>query len=525
MRHIQLYDTTLRDGAQAEGVSFSLQDKLHFSQKLDSLGFEFIEGGFPGSNEKDAGFFQRIATQPLEAAKVCAFGMTRRKGISAGQDTGLRSMLDARTEIVTVVGKASAFQVLEVINAQLEENLEMVTETIEFFRAEGRRVFFDAEHFFDGWKENPDYSIQVLKAAAQAGAEVLGLCDTNGGSLPELISAGTRSAVQSVPVLIGIHVHNDCGLAVANSLAAVEAGASMVQGTINGIGERTGNADLVAVAANLALKSESRYSVLKPESIGLLTELSRFVYEMINWQIPSNSPYVGKSAFAHKGGMHVSGIARSSAAYEHIDPELVGNQRRVLISELSGRSNIVARTKNLKLQLDSSTIDKILAEVVKKENQGYQYEVADGSFGLIVRRCTGTLTEHFKRLGYHVYVESNEQGVLETVATVKLQIGDEIRHEVAEGDGPVSALDAAMRKALLPHYPSLAEMRLIDFKVRVINSEAATEAAVRVVIESEDKDGVWGTIGASENVIEASWIALVDSIEYKLNKDTAVSAP
>lgn len=523
MRHIQLYDTTLRDGAQAEGVSFSLQDKLNFARKLDTFGFDFIEGGFPGSNEKDAEFFRRIAESDLKTAGVSAFGMTRRKGVTADQDAGLQSMLDANTQIVTVVGKASLFQVLEVINARQDENLEMVAETIEFFRKNNRRVFFDAEHFFDGWAVDPDYSIEVLKTAAKAGAEVLVLCDTNGGSMPERIFAGVQNAVETTETPIGIHVHNDCGLAVANSLVAVRAGASQVQGTINGIGERTGNADLITVAANLALKHKDEYRVLRPESIGLLTELSRYMYEMINWQIPNNSPYVGKSAFAHKGGMHVSGIARSSASYEHVDPAQVGNERRILISELSGRSNIVARTKNLKLDLDPTTINNILDEVVLKENQGYQYEVADGSFSLIVQRCTGTLKEHFKRLGYHVYVESNEDGVLETVATVKLQIDGETRLEAGEGDGPVSALDAAMRKALLPHYPSLNEMRLIDFKVRVINSEAATEAAVRVVVESEDKDGVWGTIGASENVIEASWIALVDSFEYKLNKDAAKS--
>lgn len=521
MRHIQLYDTTLRDGAQAEGVSFSLQDKVNFAQKLDSLGFDFIEGGFPGSNDKDAEFFRRIAAADLKTSVISAFGMTRRKGIAADQDIGLQSMLKAGTQIATVVGKASLYQVIEVINARREENLEMIVETIKFFRHNNCRVFFDAEHFFDGWLADPDYSLEVLKTAALAGAEVLVLCDTNGGTMPEQIFAGVQDAVKATDRPVGIHVHNDCGLAVANSLAAVRAGATQVQGTINGIGERTGNADLIAVAANLALKYEGQYDLLRPDSVVQLTELSRYVYEMINWQIPGNSPFVGKSAFAHKGGMHVSGIARSSSSYEHIDPAAVGNERRILISELSGRSNIVARTKNLKKQLDPSTINDILDEVVKKENLGYQYEVADGSFDLIVRRCTGTLKEHFTRLGYHVYVESNEDGALETVATIKLQIGEDTRLEAGEGDGPVSALDVALRKALFPYYPSLAEMRLIDFKVRVVNSDAAVDAAVRVVVESEDSDGVWGTIGVSENVIEASWIALVDSFEYKLNKDAS----
>ncbi len=518
MRHIQLYDTTLRDGAQAEGVSFSLQDKILFARKLDSLGIDFIEGGFPGSNDKDARFFQVVAAEQLNTAAVCAFGMTRRKGVPVEDDPGLRAMLDSKADIVTIVGKASSFQVVEVINARREENLEMIAETVDFFKSRGRRVFFDAEHFFDGWKTDPNYSIQVLKTAADAGAELAVLCDTNGGSMPELVATGVREAVEKAGIPIGIHAHNDCGLAVANSLIAVDAGASQVQGTMNGIGERCGNADLITIAANLGFKKDGDYSIMKPETLFYLTELSRFVYEMINWQIPNNAPYVGKSAFAHKGGMHVSGIARSTAAYEHIPPEAVGNQRRVLISELSGRSNIVARTKSMKLDLDSQAIERILAEVVKRENAGYQYEIADGSFGLIVRRCIGTYSEHFNRLSYHVYVESNRDGVLETVATVKLRIGNEIRHEVAEGDGPVNALDAAMRKALLPHYPKLAEMKLIDYKVRVINSEAATGAAVRVVVESADQDETWGTIGVSENVIEASWLALVDSIEYKLNK-------
>ena len=517
MRYIQLYDTTLRDGSQAEGVAFSLQDKLKLAQKLDSLGFDFIEGGFPGSNEKDAEFFRKIAEKPLIATTICAFGMTRRKGIKPEDDNGLRALLDSQAPIITIVGKSSAFQVIEVINAKLEENLQMVAETVVFFRKHGRRVFFDAEHFFDGWKDNPQYSLSVLKTAVEAGAEIVILCDTNGGSMSELIRDGVKTIVDAVNVPVGIHAHNDCGVAIANSLTAVDAGAAQVQGTINGVGERCGNANLITIAANLALKKQGAYSVLKPDSLLFLTELSRFMYETINFQIPSHEPFVGRSAFAHKGGMHVSGVARNSAAYEHIAPETIGNARRVLISELSGKSNIAARTKSL--NLDAATVKKILDEVVKKENQGYQYEAAEGSFDLIVKKCTGTFKEHFRRLNYHAKVDSNEQGVLVTEATVKLQIGNEVRHEVAEGDGPVAALNAALQKALIPIYPSLSEMRLIDFKVRIINSEAATDAAVRVVIESEDTDGnVWGTIGADENIIEASWIALVDSIEYKLNR-------
>ena len=519
MRRIQIYDTTLRDGSQTEGVSFSLQDKLSIARRLDSLGFDFVEGGFPGSNEKDAEFFQRIADARLEHAAICAFGMTRRKGVKPENDAGIQSLVAAKSPVVTIVGKSSAFQVVEVINAKLDENLEMVADTIRYFRQAGQRIFFDAEHFFDGWASDPEYSRQVLQTAAEAGAEVLVLCDTNGGSMPELIAAAVKDVVDRYHVAVGIHVHNDCGLAVANSIAAVDAGATQVQGTINGIGERCGNADLIPIIANLAFKKNAAYSVLTPESLPYLTELSRFVYETINFPTPLNSPYVGRSAFAHKGGMHVSGIARHSSAYEHVSPEKVGNERRILVSELAGRSNIVAKTKNLKMQLDNQTIKRILDEVVERESHGYQYEVADGSFDLIVRRCAGTYQEHFRRLNYHVYVESNEQGALVTVAMVKLQVGDEIRHEVAEGDGPVDALNSAMRKALHSIYPILNEMKLTDFKVRVINSEAATGAAVRVIIESEDKSGAsWGVIGVDENIIEASWLALADSIEYQLNQ-------
>jgi len=518
MRSIQLYDTTLRDGSQSEGVSFSLQDKLNFVQKLDSYCFDFIEGGFPNSNEKDAAFFSRIADTELQTSVVSAFGMTRRKNTAAETDEGVLSLLNSGAKIITVVGKSSLFQVNVALNITAEENLAMIAETVQFLRNGGKRVFFDAEHFFDGLKDNADYAQKVLRTAEEAGAEVIVLCDTNGGCMPKEISAAVQEVIRSVKIPIGIHVHNDCGLAVANSLAAVEAGASQVQGTINGIGERTGNADLVTIAANLALKYGGHYSVLKPESIERLTELSRYVYEVLNWQIPGNTPYVGKSAFAHKGGMHVSAINKNPVLYEHIDPAAVGNERRILISELSGRSNIIARTRNMRVDLSPTAINDILDEVVSKENQGYQYEAADGSFDLIVRKCTNTFTEHFKRLNYHVYVQADETGALTTVAAVKLQIVDDERHEVAEGDGPVNALDFAMRKALLPHFPVLDEMRLIDFKVRVINSEAATSAAVRVIIESGDKESVWSTIGASDNIIEASWIALVDSIEYKLNK-------
>jgi 2-isopropylmalate synthase len=518
MPRIEIYDTTLRDGSQAEGISFSLVDKLAITERLDAIGIDYVEGGYPASNEKDAQYFQRARELPLKHARVCAFGMTRRKGIGAEEDDGLRALLDSGAKTITIVGKSSLFQVTEVLRTTADENLAMIAESIAFLVSNGREVIFDAEHFFDGWKADCVYSLAALRAAAEAGAARCVLCDTNGGSMPEEVGRAVREVVQSLAVPVGIHCHNDCELAVANSLAAVDAGATHVQGTINGFGERCGNVDLISVMANLALKKQG-YDLLIPDGVKRLTELSRFVYETLNMNFRSHQPFVGKSAFAHKGGMHVSGIARNTAAYEHIEPELVGNERRVLVSELSGRSNLVAMTQRHKIPNDSALMDAILSQVVTLENAGYQFEAADGSFDLLVRKCLGTFRPHFERLSYHVNVETNAAGEIRTEATVKIRIGDEVRHEVAEGDGPVNALDAAMRKALNGHFPALRKLHLVDYKVRVINSEAATAAGVRVAIESQDETDVWGTVGVSENVIEASWIALVDSFEYLLHKN------
>jgi 2-isopropylmalate synthase len=515
---IEIYDTTLRDGSQGEGVNFSLHDKLHITQRLDELGFDFVEGGYPLSNEKDAQFFQRVQNLPLKHALVCGFGMTRRKGVAPDADPGMKSLLDCGARTLTIVGKTSAFHATEVLRVTLEENLAMIDETIRYLCAKGREVIYDAEHFFDGWKNNPDYARKTIETAAAAGARMIVLCDTNGGSLPEEIARLTRAALDAVAVPVGIHCHNDCELAVANSLAAVDAGATQVQGTINGVGERCGNADLISVVANLAIK-KTGYEVLRPDGIQHLAELSRFVYETANMNYRANQPFVGTSAFAHKGGMHVHAVARTTASYEHIDPAIVGNERRILVSELSGRSNIVALTTKHNIQDNKPLMDKILARVVALENEGYQFESADASFDLLVRRCAGTFQPHFERLTYHVGVEGDSQRGVMTEATVKLRVGNQIRHQVAEGDGPVNALDAAMRKALERPFPNLAEMHLVDYKVRVINSEAGTAAGVRVIIESRDAHDTWGTVGVSENVIEASWIALVDAIEYKLCKD------
>ncbi len=518
-RRIFVYDTTLRDGCQGEGVNFSLRDKILLTKRLIALGFDYIEGGYPASNEKDYQYFQEIRQLDTGGSQICAFGMTRRKNLAVEDDPAIRTLLECHLGLVTIVGKASAFHVTRILQTSLEENLSMVSDTIRYLREHGCRVFFDAEHFFDGWKEDPDYTWEVVKTAAEAGAEVIVLCDTNGGSLPEEIGGITREVVSRLPVPVGIHCHNDGDLAVANTLAAVDAGAVQVQGTINGIGERCGNADLISVVANLAFKKGDRYEVLSPAAIRQFTDLSRFVYELANLNLRPQQPFVGRSAFAHKGGMHVSGVNRDTRAYEHIDPAWVGNERRILVSELSGRSNIIARIRKYRLQNEAELAEKILAAVVAKEAEGYQFEAADGSFDLLVRRCAGLFQPHFRRLNYHVDIRPDFVEGLKTEATVELEVGGEVEHVVAKGDGPVDALDRAFRKALLKKYPNLAEMNLVDYKVRVINFEAHTAARVRVLIESQDQDEVWGTVGVNENIIEASLLALMESYEYKLCKD------
>ncbi|MEN6406674.1 MAG: citramalate synthase [Thermoguttaceae bacterium] len=511
MRRIELYDTTLRDGAQGEGINFSLQDKLAISRRLDDIGFDYVEGGYPASNEKDRQYFQRIRQTPLSHIKICAFGMTRRKGASVDEDSGLQALLDSQAATITLVGKASPFQVAEVLQTTLDENLEMIGQSVEWLIRAGREVIFDAEHFYDAWKEDRGYAMQAVQAAVKAGARLVTLCDTNGGSMTDEATEITGAVASQLSVPVGVHFHNDCDLAVANSLAAVEAGASLVQGTINGFGERCGNADLISVAANLAVKRQG-YEVLKPGGIARLTELSRFLYESVNMSFRSNQPFVGKSAFAHKGGMHVSAIARNTASYEHVDPDAVGNQRRVLVSELSGRSNIVATAA-------ANDPNRVLAEIVAKENAGYQFEAADASYQLLVQRCNGTFQPHFETLHYDVTVDNKVDGEVRAEAIVKIRVEGRDYFEAAEGHGPIDALNAALRKALNGRFPGLNDLHLVDYKVRVINSEAATAAKVRVLIQSEDNDEDWGTVGVDENIIQASWIALLDSFEYKLWKD------
>lgn len=514
---ISIYDTTLRDGSQGEGVLFSLQDKLALTKRLDELGIDYIEGGYPLSNPKDFEYFQAVRSIPLKHAKVVAFGMTRRKNSDPATDTCLKALLDSQAEIVTIVGKTWDMHVRDILGTSLDENLHMIADSVAHCKKSGREVFYDAEHFFDGFKANPEYAIQTLKAAESAGASVVILCDTNGGTLPEQIAERVTVVRKALKCDVGIHCHNDCELAVANSLAAVRQGATQVQGTMNGIGERCGNADLCSVIANLSLKYG--HEVLQPGSLQRLTEASRYVYEIANMNFRSGQAFVGASAFAHKGGMHTHAVARNPLSYEHVDPTLVGNERRILVSELSGQSTILAKTIKYRINTDKAVMSKILNEVQELENAGYEFEAAEASFDILVKKAIGQYQPWFERIAYRVNIEQNRDGKPITEAAVKLRAGDHVQHTVSEGDGPVNALDGALRKALLPIYPRLAEIHLADYKVRVVNARAGTAARVRVVIESRDANDAWGTVGVSENIIEASWLALVDSIEYKLFKD------
>jgi 2-isopropylmalate synthase len=518
MTRIAIYDTTLRDGSQGEGVNFSLQDKLLITGRLDELGIDYVEGGYPLSNPKDAAYFRAVRDLGLKHARVTAFGMTRRRDIAAEDDTGMKALVGAGTPAVTIVGKSWDFQVLEVLGVSLDENLRMIADSVAFCAANVPEVIYDAEHFFDGYKRNPEYALKTLAAAAEAGAAWLVLCDTNGGSLPEEVARAVADVVRNLRVPIGIHTHNDCDLAVANTLAAVAEGATQVQGTINGIGERCGNVDLCSVIANLGLK-KTGYEVLPPGKLAHLTEVSRYVYETANMNFRPGQPFVGASAFAHKGGMHVHGIRKNAASYEHVDPGSVGNERRVLVSELSGKSNIAEKLAEFGLEHDPALMTRVLDRVQDLENEGYQFEAAEASFLLLVERLAGRASTAFESLGYHVSVSGRPEGVTVTEATVKMRIGETIEHTVSEGDGPVNALDGALRKALEGHFPRLREMQLVDYKVRVINGREGTAARVRVVIESKDEHAVWGTVGVSENVIEASWLALIDAFAYKLASD------
>jgi len=519
-RRIEIYDTTLRDGTQGEGFSLSLQDKLQIAQKLDFLGVDYIEGGFPLSNPKDAAFFREVPALKLKTARIAAFGMTRRRGMQAHEDPGMRALLDAKTPVITIVGKSSEFQVTNVLGVTLEENLAMIADTIKLLRDEGREVVYDAEHFFDAFAQNPQYALRTLHAAQEAGASVLALCDTNGGNLPEFVAAAVAEVKKHTSVRLGIHTHNDAALAVANAHAALSAGAEHVQGTINGVGERCGNMDLIPLIANLQLKY--KLDCLRPGSLQHLTEVSRFVYEIANLSGFSGQPYVGTSAFAHKGGMHVHAVQKNATTYEHVSPETVGNSRKILISELSGASNISAKIGHkFDIEKDKVVLRRLLEKVQELENAGYHFEAAEASFELLVRKEVGRYRKFFDLDHYRVAVikQQNEQPISE--ATVKLRVEGQLEHHVAEGDGPVNALDSALRTSLTGHYPQIGTVHLTDYKVRVINSHDETAAQVRVIVECRRQRGdgsseIFGTIGVSTNIIDASWQALVDAYECHL---------
>ena len=522
MTRIAIYDTTLRDGSQGEGVNFSLQDKLLITTRLDELGVDYIEGGYPLSNPKDAAYFRDVRDLDLAHARITAFGMTRRRDCAPEDDTGMQALVAAKTPAVTIVGKSWDLHVREVLGVSLEENLRMIADSVGYIGANVPEVIYDAEHFFDGFKKNRDYALTTLRAAADAGAAWIVLCDTNGGALPEEVAEAVAEVRRALPTPIGIHTHNDGELAVANTLAAIKVGATQIQGTINGIGERCGNVDLCSAIANLALKYQG-FDLLRSGSLAKLAEVSRYVYETANMNFRAGQPFVGTSAFAHKGGMHVHGVRKLASSYEHIDPSLVGNERRVLVSELSGKSNIAEKLGEFGLEGNTDLLSRVLDRVQDLENEGYQFEAAEASFVLLVEKLAARHRPAFERLGYRVSVANGSGGEPVTEATVKLAIGPVVEHAVSEGDGPVNALDGALRKALGPHFPRLVEMQLVDYKVRVINARAGTAARVRVVIESQDGESVWGTVGVSENVIEASWLALLDAFDHKLAKDGRTS--
>jgi len=511
---VLIYDTTLRDGCQAEGVSLSLEDKLEIAARLDEFGVHYIEGGYPLSNPKDREFFKRVCAMGLKNARVAAFGSTRRADTSASKDRGLRALLDAETPVVTIVAKSWDYHVERVIRTSLESNLRMISESVSHLKSEGREVIVDAEHFFDGYRSNPDHAMQTLRAAVEAGADCVVLCDTNGGTLTDEVQRLTALVVEELDCPVGIHCHNDCGLAVANSVAAVQSGARHVQGTLNGLGERAGNADLCCVVPVLNLKTPFR--CVSAEQLKKLTELSRFAYEVANLMYVPHQPFVGSSAFAHKGGLHVDAMRKADRAYEHIDPALVGNQTRFLIGELSGRASVLEKVERYGITQDRELLSTLARQLQELEHQGYQFEAAEASFELLAKKLSGTFRPHFTVRGYHVSVTRHSDGSLVTDATVKLEIDGEFIHTASEGDGPVNALDGALRKALEGHFPYLKDMRLTDYRVRVINPKAATAAKVRVVIQSADPRHVWGTVGVHDNIIDASWQALVDSFEYKL---------
>ena len=512
---VTIYDTTLRDGTQREGLSLSVEDKLRIAVKLDLLGVHYIEGGFPGSNRKDIEFFQRARELKLETAVISAFGSTRRKDTTAADDPGLAALIGTGCEALCIVGKAWDLQVTEALHATLAENLEMVRDSVAYLKAVGRTVFFDAEHFFDGYRAAPDHALAVCVAAAQAGADAVVLCDTNGGMLPSDVARIVREVASRVDAPLGIHAHNDAGCAVANSLVAVDAGCTQVQGTMNGYGERAGNADLTSILPAIVLKMGD--DCVTRDQLRLLTEISHFVAETANLAPNAQQPYVGASAFAHKGGLHASATDRLAGAYEHVDPASVGNAARVVVSELAGRASLTMKAAELGIDLSGEQAAAVLDDIKDLEYRGYSFEAADASLAVMLQKRLGTHEPAFRLESFRVIAEKREDGRVMTEATIKIHVGGHRYIATAEGNGPVNALDKALRIAIGRFYPQLASITLDDFKVRVLEDKKGTDAVTRVLIETKDAESSWGTVGVSENIIEASWEALVDAIEYGLS--------
>jgi len=516
---VQIYDTTLRDGTQGESVSFSVQDKLRVARKLDEFGVHYIEGGWPGSNEKDAEFFRRAASERWQNARIAAFGSTALAKNQVDEDPNLKALLDACTPVVTIFGKSWDFHVHAALRIPLGRNCELIRNSIAYLKANGREVVYDAEHFFDGFRANPDYALQTLQAAEEGGADILCLCDTNGGSLPSHVMDAIRKVRQSVRLPLGIHCHNDSELAVANTLAAVECGAVHVQGTMNGYGERCGNANLCSILANLELKMG--HTTVGSENLRLLTNTSKFVSQIANLPHSKNLPFVGESAFAHKGGVHVSAVIRDAATYEHVLPEKVGNARRVLVSELSGRSNLLYKAKEMNLDIveNEERLRPALNRIKKLENQGWEFEAAEASVRVLMETALNGEKEFFAIDNFRVVTDMHRTGEVKSEATVKVRVGDKSVHTVAEGDGPVHALDRALRLALNQFFEPLRSIRLSDYKVRVLAGTQGTGSKVRVHIQHTDGNESWTTVGVSEDILEASYYALADGIRYKLLKE------
>ncbi|MBI3313617.1 MAG: citramalate synthase [Candidatus Omnitrophica bacterium] len=518
MKKVLFYDTTLRDGTQAEGISLSIHDKILIAQRLDQFGLHYIEGGWPGSNPKDLAFFKDIKKAGIKRAKIVAFGSTRRAHTKVSEDPQVKALLEAGTKTVTIFGKSWDFHVTEVFKTSLKENLLMIYETVSYLKSKKLEVIYDAEHFFDGFKENPEYAIKTLQQAARAGANNLTLCDTNGGTLPHEIRRAILRVKRSLKTPLGIHCHNDGELGVANSIQAVGEGCVLVQGTINGYGERCGNANLMSILPLLQIKMGAK--CFPASKLKELTQLSHYVAEICNMPLLNNQPFTGRSAFAHKGGVHINAMMKNSKTYEHMDPKLIGNHRRFLVSELGGKTNIMLKAKELQLELgkESPETRKILAEIQRLESEGYQFEAAEASFELLVQRMMGKSKKFFDLKSARILQENIGDGSSKVTAVVRAEVKGKQYTAEEDGDGPVNALDKALRKSLETVYPAVKEMHLTDYKVRVVNSSEGTAAKVRVFIESQDKENTWTTVGVDKNVIEASWKALIEAIEYKLLK-------